>query len=103
MNASEAGGSQPSASLDSGTVVPQSRPAAMRARKARRRLLDMPSQSPMLDVNSLPGPIYEIIFCNMAVDLDEIDVQLLAQLQLDADRTNVELARLVGLSPAATL
>lgn len=39
----------------------------------------------------------------MAEALDEIDVQLLAELQVDADRTNVELARLVGLSPAATL
>jgi len=39
----------------------------------------------------------------MAVDLDEIDVRLLTALQVDADCTNVELARLVGLSPAATL
>ena len=39
----------------------------------------------------------------MAVKLDEIDIQLLAALQSDADRTNVELARLTGLSPAATL
>jgi len=39
----------------------------------------------------------------MAVSLDEIDVKLLNALQEDADRTNVELARLVGLSPAATL
>ena len=39
----------------------------------------------------------------MAVDLDEIDVKLLTQLQQDADRTNLELAALVGLSPAATL
>ena len=39
----------------------------------------------------------------MAVDLDEVDIQLLTALQEDADRTNVELARLVGLSPAATL
>jgi Lrp/AsnC family transcriptional regulator, leucine-responsive regulatory protein len=39
----------------------------------------------------------------MAVSLDEIDILLLAELQADADRTNVELARLVGLSPAATL
>ena len=53
--ASQAGGSQSSASLDSGTVVPQSSPAAVRARNA------------------------------------------------DADRTNVELARVAGLSPAATL
>jgi Lrp/AsnC family leucine-responsive transcriptional regulator len=39
----------------------------------------------------------------MPPSLDEIDVQLLAELQTDADRPNVELARLVGLSPAATL
>jgi Lrp/AsnC family transcriptional regulator, leucine-responsive regulatory protein len=39
----------------------------------------------------------------MAVSLDDIDIQLLTALQDDADRTNVELARLVGLSPAATL
>jgi Lrp/AsnC family leucine-responsive transcriptional regulator len=39
----------------------------------------------------------------MAIQLDEVDVTLLTALQEDADRTNVELARLVGLSPAATL
>jgi len=39
----------------------------------------------------------------MAIQLDEIDIQLLTELQVDADRTNVELAHLVGLSPAATL
>ncbi len=39
----------------------------------------------------------------MAISLDDVDVQLLTALQEDADRTNVELARLVGLSPAATL
>jgi DNA-binding Lrp family transcriptional regulator len=39
----------------------------------------------------------------MAVSLNEIDLQLLTELSLDADRPNVELARLVGLSPAATL
>ncbi len=39
----------------------------------------------------------------MAVALDEIDVQLLTELQDDADRPNVALARIVGLSPAATL
>jgi Lrp/AsnC family transcriptional regulator, leucine-responsive regulatory protein len=39
----------------------------------------------------------------MAIQLDEIDIQLLTALQADADRTNLELARLVGLSPAATL
>lgn len=39
----------------------------------------------------------------MPVSLDEIDVRLLRELEADADRPNVELARLVGLSPAATL
>jgi Lrp/AsnC family leucine-responsive transcriptional regulator len=39
----------------------------------------------------------------MAATLDEIDVRLLKELQTDADRPNVELARIVGLSPAATL
>ena len=39
----------------------------------------------------------------MAPELDEIDIRLLTALQVDADCTNVELARLVGLSPAATL
>jgi Lrp/AsnC family transcriptional regulator, leucine-responsive regulatory protein len=39
----------------------------------------------------------------MAVTLDDIDIRLLTALQADADRSNVELARLVGLSPAATL
>lgn len=39
----------------------------------------------------------------MSIPLDEIDVRLLSELQRDADRPNVELARVVGLSPAATL
>jgi Lrp/AsnC family leucine-responsive transcriptional regulator len=39
----------------------------------------------------------------MAIQLDEIDVRLLKELETDADRPNVELARIVGLSPAATL
>jgi Lrp/AsnC family leucine-responsive transcriptional regulator len=39
----------------------------------------------------------------MAVELDDVDILLLTALQEDADRTNVELARLAGLSPAATL
>jgi Lrp/AsnC family transcriptional regulator, leucine-responsive regulatory protein len=43
------------------------------------------------------------IFCHMAVSLNLIDQQLLHELQVDADRSNVELARIVGLSPAATL
>jgi Lrp/AsnC family transcriptional regulator, leucine-responsive regulatory protein len=43
------------------------------------------------------------MFCAMPFSLDEIDVRLLSELQTDADRPNVELARIVGLSPAATL
>ena len=39
----------------------------------------------------------------MAPELDDVDIELLVLLQSDADRTNVELARSVGLSPAATL
>jgi Lrp/AsnC family transcriptional regulator, leucine-responsive regulatory protein len=39
----------------------------------------------------------------VAIKLDEIDIALLTALESDADRTNVELARLTGLSPAATL
>jgi Lrp/AsnC family leucine-responsive transcriptional regulator len=45
----------------------------------------------------------EMIFGQMAVPLDEIDVRLLGELERDASRSNVELARLAGLSPAATL
>jgi Lrp/AsnC family leucine-responsive transcriptional regulator len=43
------------------------------------------------------------MFRQMALSLDLVDIRLLNELQLDADRPNVELARLVGLSPAATL
>src|SRR5205823_11555644 len=53
--------------------------------------------------NLCAGLLTDIIFCSMAVQLDEIDIRLLTALQADADRTNVELARLTGLSPAATL
>src|SRR5512132_2879962 len=54
--------------------------------------------------SNLPFPaICQIMFSDMAIDLDNIDVNLLTALQADADQTNVELARLVGLSPAATL
>ena len=47
--------------------------------------------------------IYDEIFGLLAFSLDLIDLKLLEELQTDADRSNVELARLVGLSPAATL
>ena len=39
----------------------------------------------------------------MAISLDSIDLRLLQELQTNADRPNVEFARLVGSSPAATL
>lgn len=39
----------------------------------------------------------------MPIPLDLIDVKLLSELQRDADRPNVELAGLVGLSATATL
>src|SRR5258706_227658 len=39
----------------------------------------------------------------MAAELDDVDIGLLTALQADADRTNVALARIAGLSPAATL
>ena len=39
----------------------------------------------------------------MALQLDDVDLRLLGELERDADRTNVDLARTVGLSPAATL
>ncbi len=49
------------------------------------------------------GAARQILFRRMSISLDLIDVQLLGELQTDADRPNVELARVVGLSPAATL
>jgi DNA-binding Lrp family transcriptional regulator len=43
------------------------------------------------------------MLCVKALELDDIDLRILAELQRDADRTNVDLARSVGLSPAAVL
>jgi len=57
----------------------------------------------MVVQNSSVGHYDDIIFSIMAVSLDDVDIVLLTALQEDADRTNVELARLAGLSPAATL
>jgi Lrp/AsnC family transcriptional regulator, leucine-responsive regulatory protein len=57
-----------------------------------------------MDVQDSSVRIYnDRIFSIMAVSLDDVDIVLLNALQEDADRTNVELARLAGLSPAATL
>src|ERR1700678_596656 len=52
---------------------------------------------------SPPEANNDIIFRAMAIELDDVDIQLLTALQQDADRTTFELARLAGLSPAATL
>jgi Lrp/AsnC family leucine-responsive transcriptional regulator len=68
-----------------------------------RRLYVMHQFSPAEAQSSAIKALDKIIFGNMAMELDEIDLFLLNELQADADRTNVELARLAGLSPAATL
>jgi Lrp/AsnC family leucine-responsive transcriptional regulator len=39
----------------------------------------------------------------MPDQLDDVDLRILTELQRDADRTNVELSRVVGLSPTATM
>lgn len=49
------------------------------------------------------GVVDDRIFGLLADSLDLIDARLLEALQNDADRSNVELARMVGLSAAATL
>jgi Lrp/AsnC family transcriptional regulator, leucine-responsive regulatory protein len=100
---SQAGASHSSASRDAGTVVPHSRPAAVRAAKAGRRLVFIEPSCCRRAQNLLFRHLGKLIFRYMAIELDEVDVQLLTALQADADRTNVELARMVGLSPAATL
>src|SRR3954470_25035637 len=43
------------------------------------------------------------MFGEMAVSLDSVDIQILQELQVDADRSNVDLSKTIGLSPAATL
>src|SRR5215472_7632095 len=63
----------------------------------------MPPCSPVDVQYSSAEVINEIKFRTMTASLDEVDIQLLTALQENADRTNVELARLAGLSPAATL
>jgi len=100
---SQPGGSHSRASLVTGTVVPQSRPAAASAATAVRRSRFMGPSCRMAGLHLPFMANYEIIDREMAVDLDDVDIRLLTALQGDADRTNVELARLVGLSPAATL
>src|ERR1700748_716806 len=63
----------------------------------------MSPYSPVITRRSPVSAFNEIKFCFMATSLDEVDIQLLSALQEDADRTNVDPARLTGLSPAATL
>jgi DNA-binding Lrp family transcriptional regulator len=47
--------------------------------------------------------LFRYVGVSEVTDLDTTDLLLLAELERDADRTNVELARVAGLSPAATL
>src|SRR5947209_17608569 len=105
--ANQAGPNQVSESLDSGTVRPQRAPAPARERIAARLLRVMPSMIgglwQIVGANLTVGLVCDAIFRHMASVLDLIDLKLLEELQSDADRSNVELARLVGLSPAATL
>lgn len=56
-----------------------------------------------LDHDLTYGVVDDRIFGLLADSLDLIDARLLEALQNDADRSNVELARMVGLSAAATL
>jgi Lrp/AsnC family leucine-responsive transcriptional regulator len=56
-----------------------------------------------VDQDLTDGIDHDGIFGQMAIELDLIDLKLLTELQIDADRPNVELARIVKLSPAATL
>jgi len=104
---SQAGPSHSSDSFESGTVRPQSAPAAASARMAVRFVVPMRA---MLEhfrrhagANLTDHRRDRIIFGVIALSLDSIDLRLLEELQSDADRANVEFARLVGLSPAATL
>jgi Lrp/AsnC family leucine-responsive transcriptional regulator len=48
-------------------------------------------------------PQDETMFGEMPISLDSVDLHILQELQVDADRSNVDLAKTVGLSPAATL
>src|SRR5262249_5891240 len=103
-NVSQPVGSHVRASLDSGTVVPHRSPAAVRAATARRRSVFCMNPCHQQHVWNLPVALLSgMMYRNMAVELDEVDVRLLTALQEDADRTNVELARLVGLSPPGLL
>src|SRR4051794_27812241 len=76
------------------------RPAAVSAARAERF---MPPRWHRRSVEPVVRLSDEIFFRLMAQRLDETDVLLLEELQRDADRPNVELARLADLSPAATL
>src|SRR4051812_8322520 len=92
--ASQAGSSQPRASLVSGTVRPKSRPAAVSAARAERRVgVGDEAMLPVSPVHqgSFGGlPLCRISFGHMARTLDQIDARLVEELQRDADRTNAE-------------
>ena len=102
--------SQSSTSFDSGTVSPQRRPAAtsanksgMTARSDHDNRISAVIRMKLVQMRFASGLSTEYCFVVWPISLDEIDVRLLKELQADADRPNVELARIVGLSPPATL
>src|SRR5215469_16606809 len=94
---SQPGASQPSATLEKGTEVPQAAPDAMSAATAPCLpvIPRLPPTTPeRMLIIMLPGccqdevsfdldHIYLIIFSNMAVKLDEVDIKLLDALQAD--------------------
>src|SRR5687768_5345028 len=85
--------SQSSESFDSGTVRPHSAPAAARARMAVRFVVMAPVMiGGNRDLSSQDSPFRaddRILFRHMSIPLDSVDIQLLAELQADADRPNV--------------
>src|ERR1017187_87613 len=77
---SQPGGSHSRATLDSGTVVPHNRPAAVSAPIARRRSVYMDPSSVRRAQSFPPQTVDDIKFRNMAVELDDVDVKLLTAL-----------------------
>src|SRR3954463_10805885 len=83
---SQPASSQPRASLDSGTVRPQMRPAAVSAARAERRSVVIVNHSidqygGKVHESLTDAPLYERIVRQMPTPLDEIDVKLLTELE----------------------
>jgi Lrp/AsnC family leucine-responsive transcriptional regulator len=78
-------------------LPPRGSPERQRARRRADQRLEVQERPREL------GRDARLSVWRMAASLDEIDVRLLKELETDADRPNVALARIVGLSPAATM